>query len=137
MTDVFLKKRDIINRCLQRIEEEYGGDPARLKNQTHQDAAVLNLLRACETVIDLAMHLVAEKKLSTPAETREAFDSLEQVGILSPKLAKSMRGMVGFRTLIVHTYQEARLEVIQSILDKHLNDFKEFVRAAGKALNES
>ena len=52
MTEVFLKKRDIINRCLHRIGEEYGGDPARLDNQTHQDAAVLNLLRACEAVMD-------------------------------------------------------------------------------------
>lgn len=134
MTEVFLRKRDIIHRCLQRIGEEYGGDSSKLQNQTHQDAAILNLLRACEASIDLAMHAIAEKDLGTPSETREAFDFLERANILTPELAKSMKGMVGFRNLVVHAYQQAKLEVIQAILDRHLPDFTAFVKAIGQAL---
>ncbi len=56
--DVIVNKAGSIERCLRRITEEYGGDRRNLfDNQTKQDAIVLNLQRACETAIDLAMYL--------------------------------------------------------------------------------
>ena len=54
--DALLNKAASIERCLKRIQEEYAGAPLET-SQTRQDALVLNLLRACETAIDMAMHL--------------------------------------------------------------------------------
>jgi uncharacterized protein YutE (UPF0331/DUF86 family) len=54
--NVILNKIAVITRCLQRIEEEYQYDEDRLQNYTIQDAIVLNLQRACQATIDLAMH---------------------------------------------------------------------------------
>lgn len=34
--------------------------------------------------------------------------------------------MVGFRNIAVHDYQTLNLDILQVILDKHLNDFKSF-----------
>jgi hypothetical protein len=54
--DVVLNKAATIERCLQRVLNEYAGDKQNLvANQTKQDAIILNLQRACETAIDLAM----------------------------------------------------------------------------------
>lgn len=65
--DVLLKKVAIIERCLKRVEEEYRGHEQELvTNCTRQDAIVLNLLRASEPAIDLAMHLVRVKRLGLP-----------------------------------------------------------------------
>ncbi len=64
--DVALNKAAIVRRCLARIADELQGDVARLDNFTIQDSVVLNLLRACEASIDLAMHRVAEKRLGIP-----------------------------------------------------------------------
>jgi len=58
MDDVLLNKAGIIERCWRRVADEYAGTPSRLVDQTHQDAIILNLERACQAAIDAAMYLV-------------------------------------------------------------------------------
>ena len=65
MNEVYIQKQDIIRRCLKRIEEEYGGDSGKWEALIVQDAIMLNLLRACEAAIDLAMYAVSKKTGST------------------------------------------------------------------------
>lgn len=56
--DVLLNKIAMIEHCLMRIREEYHGHEAEFTiNFTKQDSVILNLLRACEAAIDVAMHL--------------------------------------------------------------------------------
>ena len=125
--DVLLNKIAIIERCLKRVGDEYRGYEHELhSNFSRQDSIVLNLLRACEASIDLAMHLVRSKKLGLPQESREAFTLLEQSGLLDGALAERMRAMVGFRNIAVHDYQKLNLDVVKSILEKHLDDFRRY-----------
>jgi uncharacterized protein YutE (UPF0331/DUF86 family) len=129
--DVLLNKAAIIERCLKRIEDEYRGHENEIKgNFTRQDSIILNLLRACEASIDLAMHLVRSRKLGLPQETREAFTLLEQSGLLDEALAARMRAMVGFRNIAVHDYQKLNLDIVKSILEKHLDDFRRYTAVA-------
>ena len=121
--DVHLNKSAIIRRCLSRIREEYRNDPSRLENFTVQDAIVLNLLRACESAIDLAMHHVAERGLGVPQSSRDAFALIEKAGLLSPACASSMMRMCGFRNIAVHNYQEMERPILTAILQFHLTDF--------------
>lgn len=60
-SDVILNKVAIIERCIRRINEEYQQNPQNLENNTKQDSIILNLQRACEASIYLAMHIVADK----------------------------------------------------------------------------
>ncbi len=70
-------KAATIERCLKRIAAGYAGhDESLFAEQTDQDVIVLNLRRACEAAIDLAMDLVAAHCLGVPQEAREAFDLL-------------------------------------------------------------
>ncbi|MEK7762134.1 MAG: DUF86 domain-containing protein [Nitrospirota bacterium] len=125
--DVILNKAASIERCLQRILEEYAGDNQNLiANQTKQDAIVLNLQRACETAIDLAMYVVNQRRLGTPQESRDAFMLLQTAGILPADLATRMQRMVGFRNIAVHEYTRLNLEVVQAIITKQLDDFRAF-----------
>lgn len=79
--DVVLNKAAIIERCIARVREEYAGDEQNLvANITRQDSIVLNLQRACEAAIDLAMHLVRERHLGIPQETRDALPSSAMPG---------------------------------------------------------
>ncbi|MBN1046689.1 hypothetical protein DVW08_15190 [Clostridium botulinum] len=59
--DVIVNKIETINRCLNRIHEVYDNDPSNLDDYTKQDSIILNIQRACEATIDLAMHIVAGK----------------------------------------------------------------------------
>ena len=122
--DIHLNKSAIIRRCLKRVREEYRETPERLDDFTVQDAIILNILRACEAAIDLAMHLVAERKLGIPQSSRNAFELLETAGLLSAGSAQSMMRMCGFRNIAVHNYQEMELAILRSILESNLKDFE-------------
>lgn len=126
--DVILNKISIIERCIKRIHEEYANNPEHLKNFTKQDSIILNLQRACEASIDLAMHIVAEKKLGLPQTSRDAFTLLETEGIIPSSLSKKMQAMVGFRNIAVHDYQEINLLILQKIIENHLVDFMQFTK---------
>ncbi|OLO40554.1 hypothetical protein BTR23_06075 [Alkalihalophilus pseudofirmus] len=126
--DVIINKANIIERCLKRINEEYDNNPENLKNYTKQDSIILNLQRVCEASIDLAMHLIAKKKLGVPQTSREAFDVLHQQDLIPEELAKKMKAMVGFRNIAVHDYQKVNLDILKSILENHLIDFQQYTK---------
>lgn len=126
--DVIFNKISIIERCIKRIHEEYDNNPKHLENFTKQDSIILNLQRACEASIDLAMHIIADKKLGLPQNSRDAFSSLETEGILSSSLSDKMKAMVGFRKIAVHDYQEINLVILKKIIEDHLVDFFQFTK---------
>ena len=126
--DVRLNKSAIIERCLRRIDEEYSGRKDELvTNQTRQDAILLNLQRACEAAIDLAMHEVRKRRLGVPQDSRDAFELILKAQIIDADLAKRMKAMVGFRNIAIRQYQDIDLNVVRAILETRLNDFRAFV----------
>ena len=126
MSDIVLNKVTTIERCINRIYEVYEGNPENLENLTKQDSIVLNIQRACEASIDLAMHVVAERKLGIPKASREGFDFLQEANIIEGALTRSLINMVGFCNIAIHDYQTLNLVILQSILEKHLDDFKSY-----------
>ncbi|MER2260732.1 MAG: DUF86 domain-containing protein [Psychrobacillus sp.] len=128
MNDVILNKTTTIERCVNRIHEVYEGNPENLKDFTKQDSIILNIQRACEASIDLAMHIVSERKLGIPKASREGFKLLEEAGVIDSSLAKTLMIMVGFRNIAVHDYQALEVEILEAILEKHIDDFKDFTK---------
>ncbi|MED4989201.1 DUF86 domain-containing protein [Parageobacillus toebii] len=126
--DVILNKISVIERCIKRINEEYDNNPKNLQNYTKQDSIILNIQRACEASIDIAMHIVAEKKLGIPQTSRDAFELLYKNHIITESVMKKMKAMVGFRNIAVHDYQEINLQIVQMIVEKHLDDFREYAK---------
>ncbi len=129
--DVVLNKAASIERAIRRAREEYAGDPANLTgNLTKQDAIVLNLQRACEAAIDLAMVLVARGRLGVPQTSRDAFDLLAAAGLVPHALADAMKRMVGFRNVAVHDYQRLSLPIVQAILVTEAEQLLAFARVS-------
>lgn len=128
-TDVLLSKAETIERCVRRVREEHAGDEAHLRDDlTRQDSILLNLQRACEASIDLAMHLVRALRLGVPQESRDAFRLLVEAGYLERELGERLMRMVGFRNIAVHNYKDLDLNIVQSIITEHLGDFLDFAR---------
>lgn len=128
MHDIVLNKIATIERCINRINEVYEGKSENLKDYTKQDSIILNIQRACEASIDLAMHIVSNHKLGVPKSSREGFLLLQEAGLLEPQLAKTLMNMVGFRNIAVHDYQTLQLDILVSILENHIGDFKVFAK---------
>jgi uncharacterized protein YutE (UPF0331/DUF86 family) len=132
--DVVVNKSTTIERCLARVREEFGEDGRELAvDQRRQDALVLNLLRACETAIDLAMHEVRVLELGAPQSSRDAFVKLVEAGLLERELGDDLQRMVGFRNIAVHRYQELDLDVLRAIVRDDLDAFASFVAAMLRA----
>lgn len=125
--DVLLNKVAIIERCLARLGQEYRGHENELETDlTRQDSIILNLQRCCEAAINLAMHGVRVHKLGLPQESREAFALLHNAGHIDEALMRQMQAMVGFRNIAIHNYQKLSMDVVRSILDNNLGDFRRF-----------
>ncbi|MDR4472630.1 MAG: DUF86 domain-containing protein [Nitrospira sp.] len=94
---------------------------------------MLNLQRACETAIDLAMYVVRQKGLGLPQESREAFALLKKAGLLPAELASRLQRMVGFRNVAIHEYTRLNLDIVHTIITTHLEDFRRFSSTIVKA----
>jgi len=127
--DVALNKSATIERCLARVPEEYGDGTGLTSDQRRQDALVLNLLRACETAIDLAMHVVRKASLGVPQSSRDGFALLAEGGRIAPDLAEELQRMDGFRNIAVHRHQDLDLDVLDAIVREKLDVFERFVRS--------
>lgn len=132
--DVIYNKVEIIERCLIRIKEVYDNNTENLKEYTKQDSIILNIQRVCEACIDLAMHIVSEKKLGIPQNSRDAFEVLCSNGMISSNLMNKLKAMVGFRNIAVHNYQAINLKIVQDIIEKHLSDISEFSKIIVKKI---
>ncbi|HNS56471.1 MAG TPA: DUF86 domain-containing protein [Smithellaceae bacterium] len=124
--DVVLAKTASIQKCLRRIKEVTGLNPESLDEINKQDIFVLNLQRAVQSTIDLAAHVIASEGLGVPDTIRDNFLRLEQAGIIGRDLAKRMQAMVGFRNIAIHDYQAINIDILKTILGKHLKDLEEF-----------
>jgi len=128
--DTLLNKAARIERCVARAKAEYALNPDTLvQDVTRQDAAILNIQRACEAALDMGQHLVRRERLGVPQSARDVFELLHAGGWLAPDLAEAMKRMVGFRNIAVHDYQALQLPITVNIIRNHLDDFLAFTQA--------
>lgn len=131
-SDVIYNKIETIERCINRVNEVYQGKYENLMDYTKQDSIILNIQRACEAAIDLAMHIVSEKRLGIPQNSRDAFDVLCGNNMISSDLNRKLKSMIGFRNIAVHNYKSLDLKIVKDVIEKHMDDFKEFIYEINK-----
>lgn len=125
--DVLLNKAATIERCVKRARDEYQQDPVSFaSNFTRQDAAILNIQRACEAALDMGQHLIRKYKLGIPQSSRDVFTLLASANFLPAELAEKMKKMVGFRNIAVHEYQRLQLAITEYVITQRLDDFSEY-----------
>jgi uncharacterized protein YutE (UPF0331/DUF86 family) len=129
MNDVVVNKVQSIQRCVLRAREEYGAAGGRfLDDYTRQDAAILNITRACEQAIDLANHLIRAEKLGIPTDSAESFELLVKAGIMPAELGGKLKRMVGFRNTVIHEYQQVDVRIVEAVIKAGLDDLLAFAQ---------
>jgi uncharacterized protein YutE (UPF0331/DUF86 family) len=131
--DVLINKAATVERCVARAREEYDRDPAAFASDfTRQDAAVLNVQRACEAVLDMGQHLVRREGLGVPQSARDVFELLARAGWIDAELAVALKRMVAFRNIAVHDYQALLLPILVNVITDHLDEFLDFTQVVLK-----
>lgn len=127
MNDIIINKIQSIQRCVARAREEYQSDPDGFDaNYTAQDAASLNVLRACEQSIALANHFLKTHRMGIPTSSGESFDLLRDKCVIPSDLAEKLKKMVHFRNTVIHQYQQTNVDIVKSIVVSGLDDLIEF-----------
>ena len=131
MNDILITKQESIERYVKRariawnrsselpFEKDYD-------KQDIQDIVVLNLQRACEQALDMANHIIRTKKLGWPKESRDSFTLLNKADVIDAELEKKLTGMVGFRNIVTHQYQDIDYKLVEEIIKKHADDLIKF-----------
>lgn len=125
---VLINKYESIEKCINRINEEYDNNPDNLEDYRKMDAIVLNLQRTCEMATDAAMYVVSNRRLGIPQTKKEVFEKLNKNGLISDEMCANMKGMVGFRNIAIHEYKQIDEDIVRDVIENHLGDIKEFVR---------
>jgi uncharacterized protein YutE (UPF0331/DUF86 family) len=135
MTDPELvaKKLARIESCvsdLQRLArpDAIGNDVRELRFVEH------TLQIAIQAALDVASHIVSDRRLGEPRTNRELFDLLHRDQWLDRDLTVHLRNMAGFRNVLVHGYDDVDLAVVHDVLTRHLGDLIAFVDAVRSRL---
>jgi uncharacterized protein YutE (UPF0331/DUF86 family) len=130
VTEVGVQKITSLQRCVARAREAYGAaGPGIRTDYNLQDAAILNVIRACDTAIDLANMAIRRRRLGVPNESRDSFAALVRENIIEPNLGDRLKKMVGFRNLAVHQYRELDLDILDAVIRINLDDLLTFAGA--------
>ncbi|MBF0401235.1 MAG: DUF86 domain-containing protein [Magnetococcales bacterium] len=127
--DVLINKAATIERAVRRAREEYDKEPATFAgDHTRQDAAILNIQRACEAALDMGQHLIRRQRLGVPQGARDVFELLLRAGWIDATMADGLKAMVGFRNIAVHDYQTLQLSITVAIICHHLDALLDYAQ---------
>ena len=130
LDDVIVNKAAVIERSVSRAREEYFSSPDTFADSfTRQDAAILNIQRACEAALDMGQHIIRRDRLGIPQSSRDIFHVLFVAGRIDANLSSALGRMVGFRNIAVHDYQTLHLPVTVSVINDHLHELVDFSSA--------
>lgn len=134
MNEIILNKKISIERCIRQIRVYYAmpsGTPFE-SDYLRQDAIAMNLQRIAELAIDIANHLIKSMKLGLPQDSADSFVLLHRANVISADMMRNMKGMVGFRNVVVHEYRQMDLNIMVDVIEHHLLEPLDFADMALK-----
>ena len=91
---------------------------------------------AIQAALDVASHIVSDRRLGEPATNRELFLFLERDGWIAPELRGRLADMAGFRNVLVHGYDDVDLMIVRDVLTNHLGDLARFAACIRQKLQD-
>jgi uncharacterized protein YutE (UPF0331/DUF86 family) len=130
---IVAQKLESLRRCIQRVEDKTPASVDQLlQDPDIQDILVLNLTRAVQLCVDIGSHVISETDQPAPATMGDVFTALENLGTITAATSLSMKKSVGFRNVAVHNYDVINWNIVFSICQKSLADFRRFARKISK-----
>lgn len=135
--DLILQKLEKLRFYVERIEEKTPASSDWLcQDLDRQDIIVLNIERAIQECVDIALHIISDdNSVPVPDTMAQAFLTLRQMNILSQNTAEKLAKAVGFRNIAVHAYQQIDWKIVYQIITTQLDDFRTFAREITTTLN--
>ncbi|MFW6012413.1 MAG: type VII toxin-antitoxin system HepT family RNase toxin [bacterium] len=107
-----------------------------LADEDIYELAARYLQLACECVLDLAQHVVAEQGFRQPNDYKDSVEVLREEGVLDDELADRLKGWMGFRNVLVHLYLDVDHGRSYESIHHELGDLDAFARRMATFLKE-
>ncbi|MFO7694010.1 MAG: DUF86 domain-containing protein [Vicinamibacterales bacterium] len=91
---------------------------------------------AIQAALDVASHIVSDRRLGEPATNRDSFLLLERDGWVLSELRGPLADMAGFRNVLVHGYDEVDLAIVRDVVTNHLDDLALFAEGIRRRLRD-
>jgi len=131
--DLIAKKLAFIETCVRELR-----DPTRpedIDRDVRERRFVEHTLQvAVQAAMDVASHIVSDRRLGEPSTNRELFDLIAGDGWIDGEQVGTLRDMVGFRNIVVHGYRVVDPGVLKDIVENHLDDLLAFVKVIRQRL---
>jgi uncharacterized protein YutE (UPF0331/DUF86 family) len=127
---------ELLERLLERLEH-YAATVTRQDLETDLDKWLMvsrALELAAQCCVDLAMEVVARRRLGVPETYRDAFARLAQAGVLSAEHALALQGWAGLRNVLAHLYTAIDLDRVHAALVEDKTPLREIGRLAAQEL---
>jgi len=98
-------------------------------------AAERGLQIAAQAVFDIGNHVLAGGFAERPIDYAAVPEMLCSRGVIGPGLETRLRGLAGFRNLLVHDYARVDPERVREMLRTRLPDFEAFATAVDEWLD--
>lgn len=129
------EKLESLRRCVKRVEERRVATAEELVDDVDvQDILTLNLTRAVQLCVDMAVSLLSDAEQPVPNTMGEAFSALAAQRVIDEGLAMRLRAAVGFRNLAVHAYDKIDWTIVHRLSYEGLDDLRSFARQVARAL---
>ena len=131
--DLVLRRLALLETYLDQLAPYREMDVAAYQQDWKTQRAIERTLHlAIETCMDVADHIVADRRLRVPDTGAESFEILAEALLLPRELGDALAKMVGFRNILVHDYTRLDPAIVVRVLRKDLVDllrFRDTVRA--------
>ena len=99
-----------------------------LKNLEKRLACERAFEKIIESVNDLAILIIKEKRFQMPNEDIKAFEVLSDKKIISRELADNLKKAMGMRNFLVHQYGDINNEIVFEAIQKEIfDDVNDFI----------
>ena len=134
--DLIAKKLAFIETCVRELRDL--ARPGEVDRDVRERRFVEHTPQvAVQAAMDVASHIVSDRRLGEPSTNRELFDLIAGDGWIDGEQVGDLRDMVGFRNIIVHGYRIVDPGVLKDIIENHLDDLHAFGKAIHQRLGAS
>ncbi len=131
------EKLESLRRCVERIRSRCPEDPSLLVSDPDlQDIVSLNLTRAVQIGVDIAAVVISDSPLAAPDTMGEAFEALAELAVIDDELAARMKAAVGFRNIVIHSYQSIDWKIVHRLCTESLDDFQRLAADVERAVSD-
>jgi uncharacterized protein YutE (UPF0331/DUF86 family) len=121
------RKLDDLRTYRTQVGEYSGITPGEYSSDWKMQRIVERTLQIMiETCVDISNHIISDEGYRAPRSIADTFVILSESNLLSKELCDTLVKMAKFRNVVVHQYDEVDVEIVVSILRKHLEVFDGF-----------